>query len=80
MLGGDVSDEEKDKKTEKEQLTGVASSSRRRLSAEQDSRIGWTRSNETLSPRLTIPENEDQTDRKFSSRQYSPSTWTAVTA
>lgn len=36
-------------------LTGVASSSRRRLSGEQDSRIGRNKSYEALSPRLTIP-------------------------
>jgi hypothetical protein len=41
--------------TETEQLTGVASSSRRRFSAEHDSRIGRTSSNERVSPRLTIP-------------------------
>jgi hypothetical protein len=38
-----------------ERLTGVASSSRRKLSAEQDSRIGRTSSYERVSPRLTIP-------------------------
>ena len=36
-------------------LTGVASSSRRRLSAEQDSRIGRTKSYEALSPKLMMP-------------------------
>lgn len=41
-------------KIEYEQLTGVASSRRRKLLAEQDSRMGRTSSNESVSPRLTI--------------------------
>jgi hypothetical protein len=53
MLASGVSEE--NITTETEELTGVASSSRRRLSAEQDSRIGRTSSNERVSPRLTIP-------------------------
>jgi hypothetical protein len=53
MLEEGVSEDEGT--AEHDRLTGVASSSRRRLSAEQDSRIGRTKSYEALSPRLTIP-------------------------
>jgi hypothetical protein len=52
---GDVVNNQKKMTVGYEQLTGVESSSRRRLSALQDSRIGRTRSYETESPKLMIP-------------------------